>query len=252
MSVIETITVPIKNNLSFMESQILKRYPFLRKIKTPALLTTEIYNTIYPVLAHYLYQEIEHYDHTIRHIEEYDSNNRLLKGFTIYDNRTWEAHTFLLTYTGEWLYNHKPLNIDYIQNYNNQLICNAYELLQYNKSLTKESLHMQNIERLQMEIAGIELPHEELLVYLEESGLNGYDTYNASSSANKRAIYESALSVLHSIANQPHLMKNYKQDDMTVSEFSKHLQRRIDQLEQKVRQMPNHDSSPSNFFNLFQ
>ena len=91
MSVIETISTPIKTNLSFMESQILKRYPFLRKIKTPALLTTEIYDTIYPVLAHYLYQEIEHYDQQ-RHIEEYDSNNRLLKGFTIYDNRTWEAH----------------------------------------------------------------------------------------------------------------------------------------------------------------
>jgi len=89
-------------------------------------------------------------------------------------------------------------------------------------------------------------------VYLEESGLDGYAEYNASSKSNKRAIYETALSILHSLANQPHLMKNYKQDDMTVSEFAKYLQARINQLEAKVRQMPNTDSNPSNFFNLFQ
>lgn len=111
---------------------------------------------------------------------------------------------------------------------------------------------MQNIERLQMEIAGIELPHEELLVYLKESGLDGYAEYNASSKVSKRAIYETALSILHSIANQPHLMKNYKQDDMTVSDFAKQLRFRINQLEIKVRQMPNTDGTSSNFFNLFQ
>jgi len=111
---------------------------------------------------------------------------------------------------------------------------------------------MDNFERLQMEIAGIELPANELMIYLEESGLDGNAVYNASSKVAKRAIYETALSILHSIANQPHLMKNYKQDDMTVSDFAKYLQKRIDQLELKIRQMPNTDSTPSNFFNLFQ
>ena len=75
---------------------------------------------------------------------------------------------------------------------------------------------MDNIERLQMEIGGIELPYEELLVYLEEEGINGDATYNASSKANKKAIYATALAILNSIANQPHAMKNYRQDDMTI------------------------------------
>ncbi|MFP7695579.1 glutathionylspermidine synthase, partial [Bacillus subtilis] len=75
---------------------------------------------------------------------------------------------------------------------------------------------MDNIERLQMEIGGIELPYEELIVYLEEEGINGDATYNASSKANKKAIYATALSILNSIANQPHLIKNYRQDDMTI------------------------------------
>ncbi|MGM2853519.1 glutathionylspermidine synthase, partial [Bacillus cereus group sp. Bce028] len=60
------------------------------------------------------------------------------------------------------------------------------------------------------------------------------------------------LSILNSIANQPHLIKNYRQDDMTIDSFAKYLQSRVDQLEKKIRQMPNEDSAPSNFFNLFQ
>ena len=112
---------------------------------------------------------------------------------------------------------------------------------------------MNNIERLQMEIAGIDLPHEELKIYLQESGIaDAYSDYNASSRESKRAIYESALSILNSVANQPHLMKNYKQDDMTVDSFAKYLQSRINQLESTIRQMPSQDSAPSNYFNLFQ
>ena len=110
---------------------------------------------------------------------------------------------------------------------------------------------MDNIERLKMEIGGIELPEAELLVYLEEEELQGGETYNASSKASKKAIYATALSILNSIANQPHAMKNYKQDDMTIDSFAKYLQARIDQLEKKIRQMPNEDNNPSNFFNLF-
>ena len=110
---------------------------------------------------------------------------------------------------------------------------------------------MNNIERLKMEIGGVELPEAELLVYLEEEGLEGEATYNASSKVSKKAIYATSLAVLNSIANQPHAMKNYKQDDMTVEGFAKYLQARIDQLEKKIRQMPNEDSNPSNFFNLF-
>ncbi|MGX1826383.1 glutathionylspermidine synthase, partial [Heyndrickxia sporothermodurans] len=231
-------------------------YPLLNKIntKTP-LMTTEQYNAIYPIVADYLYHSLNttEYTHSIEHYEDEDSAGRLLQGFFLIDNKTWEGHYFVFTYEGVWLYNNQPYDMPInIQEFVNKIVCNSHECLIYNKSLTKEQIEMENIERLQMEIAGIDLPHEELLVYMEEEGINGYEKYNASSKANKRAIYASALSILHSIANQPHLMKNYKQDDMTVDSFAKYLQARIDQLEMKVRQMPNDDAKPQNFFNLFQ
>jgi len=112
---------------------------------------------------------------------------------------------------------------------------------------------MNNLQRLQLEIQGIELSHTEIEVYLAENGLKPYDEYNPESNKSKRNIYSSALSILESVANQPELMKNYKQDDMTISAFHENLMARIDQLERKVRQMPSDDSkTDSNFFMLFQ
>ena len=48
-------------------------------------------------------------------------------------------------------------------------------------------------------------------------------------------ILKSALSILESVANQPALMKDYKQDDISISQFHENLQNRIDQLEIKIR-----------------
>lgn len=253
---IESVISTPKQSLDILEKYILSRFPLLKKIKCAyPLMTTEQYNAIYPYVADYLYQSLDlcGQDYTIQHYTDTDSQNHTLYGFSLINHMTWEHHNFTFTYEGVWLYNNQSYNFpSHIQEFTNKLVCNSYECLIYNKPLVKESLFMTNLERLKMEIAGIELPHEELLVYLEESGLDGYAEYNASSKSNKRAIYETALSILHSLANQPHLMKNYKQDDMTVSEFAKYLQARINQLEAKVRQMPNTDSNPSNFFNLFQ
>lgn len=90
-------------------------------------------------------------------------------------------------------------------------------------------------------------------MYLEENGLKHTDEYIPSSNANKRNIYKSALAILESIANNPMLMKNYKQDDMTVSAFAENIQSRIDQLERKIRQMQNDEGNgESSFFMLFQ
>ncbi|WP_254118946.1 hypothetical protein [Bacillus sp. FJAT-29790] len=83
---------------------------------------------------------------------------------------------------------------------------------------------MNNLQRLELEVQGIELSHEEIQIYLEESGLKHYDEYKPNSNLSKRSIYKTALSVLESIANQPSLMKNYKQDDMSISEFADTLQ----------------------------
>ncbi|MER2262214.1 MAG: hypothetical protein ABS934_09360 [Psychrobacillus sp.] len=107
---------------------------------------------------------------------------------------------------------------------------------------------MNNIQRLQMETKGIELEQKELIIYLQENGLMPNDEYNP---ANKKAIYQTALSVLESIANNPELMKNIKLDDMSVSQFHENLQARIDQMYKTIRQMKTIQSSNSDVFMLY-
>jgi len=104
---------------------------------------------------------------------------------------------------------------------------------------------MTNLERLTMEI-GINIPAEQLSVYLAEEGLTDTDQYNPTSPSNKRKIYLAALSILNSIANNPHSMKTYKQDDLTVSDFAESLQNRIEQLERKIRMMSATDEQEGN------
>lgn len=96
---------------------------------------------------------------------------------------------------------------------------------------------MTNLQRLLLEIKGIDLGQNELAVYLAENNLNSHDEYNPASATNKRNIYKTALSILESIANNPALMKTYKLDDMTVTDFHENLLSRIDQLERKIRSM---------------
>lgn len=115
----------------------------------------------------------------------------------------------------------------------------------------KGEINLNNLQRLQMEIKGIELSQNELYIYLEESGLKPTDTYNPQSNVNKRAIYQCALSILESIANNPTLMRAIKIDDMTVSDFHDTLMNRIDQLERKIRTMPSDDYNNGNVFLLF-
>lgn len=110
---------------------------------------------------------------------------------------------------------------------------------------------MTNQQRLQMEVQGIDLTADEIQMYLAENGLDHRSEYNAASNLNKKAIYAAALSILESLANNPTLMKNYKQDDMTISAFAENIQSRIDQLERKIRSMSNDDHNDTSFFNLF-
>ncbi|MEC1723128.1 hypothetical protein [Schinkia azotoformans] len=110
---------------------------------------------------------------------------------------------------------------------------------------------MTNLQRLLLEVKGINLQQDELSIYLQENGLQPHDEYIPSSQANKRNIYRTALSILESIANNPSTMKNYKMDDTTISDFADNIQNRIDQLERKIRTMPIDEQSDSNFFMLF-
>ncbi|MBE1555072.1 hypothetical protein [Sporosarcina limicola] len=109
---------------------------------------------------------------------------------------------------------------------------------------------MNNLQRLQMETKGIELSQQELIVYLSESGLVPHEPYNASSPSAKKSIYQTALSMLESVGNNPEYMRNVKMDDMTVSEFHESLLNRIDGLEKKIRTMKT-DTNQSDFFMLY-
>ena len=58
--------------------------------------------------------------------------------------------------------------------------------------------------------------------------------------------------LLSIIVNQPSQMKNYKKDDISVSQFAENIQNRIEQLERKIRQMRIDDTKPeTNTFILF-
>ena len=114
---------------------------------------------------------------------------------------------------------------------------------------------MINVDRLLMEIKGIDLTVDELNIYLEENSLVQSDDYIPTSNTNKRNILKTALSILESIANNPDLMKNYKQDDISISNFHENLEKRIDALTFKIRQIPDdaqtYADGGASFFMLF-
>ncbi|MFB5281909.1 hypothetical protein [Peribacillus sp. Hz7] len=112
---------------------------------------------------------------------------------------------------------------------------------------------MNNLQRLELETKGIKLEQDELSIYLQENNLQPFDEYNPSSATSKKRIYQSALSVLESIANDVTRMKVVKVDDMSVSDFSDSIQSRIDQLERKIRNLKTDEQlqNESSFFILF-
>lgn len=96
---------------------------------------------------------------------------------------------------------------------------------------------MTNLERLQMEIKGYNISDDELIVYLMENDLDYNIEYDAKSNTNKKAIYQTALNVLESIANSPETLKNYKTNDVSITHFATNLQNRIDDLRKKISNM---------------
>lgn len=98
---------------------------------------------------------------------------------------------------------------------------------------------MTNLERLKMEIKGIDTPEDELIVYLMENDLTDTFEYDAKSNTNKKNIYKTALSVLESISNDPNMMKNYKTEDISITHFHTNLMNRIDDLRRKINSMAN-------------
>lgn len=112
---------------------------------------------------------------------------------------------------------------------------------------------MTNLERLQLEIKGIDITEDELSIYLQENDLTPSQSYDTQSATNKKQIYATALSVLESLANNPAGMKSYKLDDMTISQFHENLMSRIDQLEYKVRNLKTDEQQNNNssYFIMF-
>ncbi len=112
---------------------------------------------------------------------------------------------------------------------------------------------MNNLQRLELETKGIQLSQSELTIYLQENNLQPFDEYNPQSATNKKMIYQSALSILDSICNNPVNLKSYRLDDMTVSDFAESLMARIDQLDRKIRLLKTDEQiqNESNFFMLF-
>ena len=103
-----------------------------------------------------------------------------------------------------------------------------------------------NLERLKMEVQGIDFDDDILIVYLMENDLTHNDEYDPTSNTNKKAIYQTAVNVLESLANNPQMMKNYKTDDISITHFHTNLLNQIDNLNRKIRTMQNDDMVADN------
>jgi len=103
---------------------------------------------------------------------------------------------------------------------------------------------MTYLDRIKLELQEITFNDEELTVLAQENGINNPTSeYDPTSNTAKRAIYSTVLSVLEAIANNPNLMKNYKNEDVSIMDFAENIQNRISQLERKIRLLPSDDVS---------
>ncbi|SDQ42028.1 hypothetical protein LHA31_05065 [Carnobacterium viridans] len=235
-----------------LEKQIFSRFPSLIPINCKrALISTEQYNFLFPMLAENLLASMDILEWTASQYSTTDSKHNKLKGVTVTNKQTLQAFNFVFTYSGEWLCDNQLIELPEHQQTINKLVMATYEQLARQNKLGRSDLLMTNLERLNLEVEGIDFPYEKISVYLQENGLQAEEEYNPASNSSKRKIYETAVSTLNALANNPSLMKNYKQDDLTISDFSKNLQNRIEQLQNQIRTMPVDDSSVSNYFNLF-
>lgn len=234
----------------YIEYSIYKNYPSLIPIiTTKPVMTNEMYENLFRYLSrNIVVRQLSATATIITTNHKYDSDGRQLNNIVVLHNLQHYELTF--TYSGEWLLDHQPLKNEIITKETNRAISNSWELVHLTNSM-KGFDKMTNEERLKMEIVGIPLESHEIEIYLLENDLLATNPYDASSGVNKRNIYLSALSILNSIANQPSSMKNYKQDDMSVYDFSKYLQSRIEQLENRINSIPLDDNLPKNYFNLF-
>ncbi len=103
---------------------------------------------------------------------------------------------------------------------------------------------MTYLDRIKLELQEITFNDEELTILAQENGINNpISEYDPTSNTAKRAIYSTVLSVLEAIANNPNLMKNYKNEDISIMDFAESIQNRIAQLERKIRLLPSDDVS---------
>ena len=103
---------------------------------------------------------------------------------------------------------------------------------------------MTYLERIKLELQDISFSDTELSILAQENGINNPSLeYDPTSNTAKRAIYSTVLSVLEAIANNPNLMKNYKNEDISIMDFAESIQNRIAQLERKIRLLPADDIS---------
>lgn len=108
---------------------------------------------------------------------------------------------------------------------------------------------MTNLERVKMEIKDINLTDAELEIYLMEQDLTATNEYTK---VDNLQILKTTLAILESIANNPSMMKSYKTDDISVSNFSENIQSRIDQLNRKIRELEfKAENSGATFVNMF-
>lgn len=105
-----------------------------------------------------------------------------------------------------------------------------------------------NLSRLKMEIEGVDIPDNKLIVYLMENNLEFESEYTRSDRLN---ILKSALAVLNSLANNTNAMKKYSTGDISVTGYGEVIQNRISQLTRQVAELEYKAESGNSFVNMF-
>lgn len=107
---------------------------------------------------------------------------------------------------------------------------------------------MTNYDRLVIEIGSdtsSAFASGTLITFMQETGgftaTSATATYNPTNKTDTRNILKAGLIVLETFANDINLMKNYKSEDITITQFSENLQNRIDQFDRKIRLLPDTD-----------
>lgn len=105
---------------------------------------------------------------------------------------------------------------------------------------------MTNLERLKIELNQKPYYSDEIFsMYLEENDLNPEEEYNKAK--DQRGLFGAVLDVLQSLANDIDLFRKTETEFVSTGEAYKYLQRRLDDIKNRIAAIPDDGESRSDW-----